>query len=393
MNNLRNIKIGRIQLFLLIVVWLLIFTLPLLFVENWDSNTWAHILKIWSEYAIVFIVFLINRFIFVPKLLFKNKRLLYLVSVILTVGALTFTLYVSDSQDAVSHRNLAQNPTGMPVREPRMTERPMNGRRQGDNVHPMPERGRPQAREMANHLPPPMNLSEEIIPPFANILIISILMLGFDTGLVFFSKWIHSEQNKLKIEKESIENKMAFLQNQISPHFFMNTLNNIHALVDISHDEAKEAIIRLSKMMSYMLYESQTEKISIKQELDFIHSYVDLMRLRFTDDIDITIDIATDIPQKTIAPLLTISFIENAFKHGISYEHPSYVHISYRFTDKVMTFAVSNSSYPKKSKDGHSGIGLDNARKRLALIYPNDHILDIELKDKNKFEVKLNIPL
>jgi LytS/YehU family sensor histidine kinase len=236
----------------------------------------------------------------------------------------------------------------------------------------------------------------EFIPPYANLLIMSILILGFDSGIIFFSKWMRAEQNKLKAEKESIENKMAFLQNQISPHFFMNTLNNIHALVDIDTGEAKEAIIKLSQMMDYMLYESQTAKISLKQEIEFINSYVDLMKLRFTDDVEVRVQMPDNIPMVKMPPLLTISFIENAFKYGVSYEAPSFIHINIEIDDDQtrLAFMVHNTIHSANEKKKNSGIGLQNARNRLDLIYGKNYQLTINNNENDHiFEVNLNIPL
>ena len=241
-------------------------------------------------------------------------------------------------------------------------------------------------------LPPPMEGAGYPVPPFANLLIMSVLLIGFDTGLVFSMKWMQSEQNRLKIEKESMENKMAFLQNQISPHFFMNTLNNIHALIDISSEEAQGAIIKLSEIMDYMLYESQTEKISLKKEMNFIKSYVELMKLRFTKDVDIILDIPEILPTVSIPPLLTISFLENAFKHGISYELPSFVHIKYEVVGSNLNFEISNSDHAKPEKSKNSGIGIKNSRHRLDLIYGNSYQLAINQSEQN-FAITLNIPL
>ncbi len=218
-------------------------------------------------------------------------------------------------------------------------------------------------------------------------------MIGFDAGLSFAGKWLQAEQNKIILEKENVENKMAFLQNQVSPHFFMNTLNNIHALVDINTEEAKEAIIRLSNMMAYMLYESQTDKISIQKEIDFVKSYVELMKLRFSEEVDINVEIPEKLPEIAIPPLLTISFIENAFKHGVSYEEPSFIHIKYVFKKDHLYFELKNSNHSKQEKNANSGIGLENARKRLALIYTTNYELNINQPDNKVFSVSLKLPL
>ena len=351
---------GRIQFILITLVWLLILTVPILFGEFKNGINWIHILKIWKEYSVVFVIFLINHFVLLPFLFFKGKRTYYALSISGLVVLLTAILYLSDGM-----HKIPQN-------------RPM-----------MP----PLHSESEHMLPPPRDGGRESIPAYANLFIISILLIGFDTGLVFSMKWMQAEQNKLKIEKENVENKMAFLQNQISPHFFMNTLNNIHALVDISSEEAKDAIIKLSEMMSYMLYDSQTEKIALKKELEFIKSYVDLMKLRFTKDVQIILDIPNDIPNVRIPPLLTISLIENAFKHGISYEESSFIHIKYQIDENNLLFKIENSNHAKSDKIKNAGIGIANTCNRLNLIYKDKHMLTINQLPVNIFSVTLNIPI
>jgi LytS/YehU family sensor histidine kinase len=196
------------------------------------------------------------------------------------------------------------------------------------------------------------------------------------------------------LEKENVKNLMAFLKNQVSPHFFMNTLNNIHALVDINVEQAKNAIIELSQLMGYMLYESQSDRVSLKKELEFVKSYVELMQLRFTDDVDIAIEIPADLPNVVVPPLLTVSFIENAFKFGVSYEHPSFVHIKYEFEDDKLVFVCQNSLHESKPKHANSGIGLENSRQRIELIYGDAHWLNIdEDTNNNIFTVSLKTPL
>lgn len=355
-------KIVNVQYLIVVFVWVLIFASPILFGENGYTIVWPHILKIWREYCLILFIFLLNHFILVPYLFFRGRRLLYFVSLIsivtLFIGGLYFVY-------------LYTQPTGI---NSALASIP-------------PPHGHGQI------VPPPTRGEAQFIPPYANLLVMVILILGFDTGLILSNKWIQSEQNKLLLEKESIANKMSFLQNQISPHFFMNTLNNIHALVDISVDEAKASIIKLSHLMDYMLYESQTERIFLHREIEFIESYVELMRLRFTDEVTINMHVPENMPKVSIPPLLTISFIENAFKFGISYEEPSYINMSFSFKDNQMCFEIENTIHIRKEIKSGSGIGLKNARNRLELIYPENHSLIVEQLPGNLFAVKLNIPI
>lgn len=173
----------------------------------------------------------------------------------------------------------------------------------------------------------------------------------------------------------------------------MNTLNNIHALIDIDTVEAKTAIIKLSKIMGYMLYDSRVPSTPLNKEIAFIESYVDLMRFRFSKEIEITFKVQKNMPEVSIPPLLTISFIENAFKYGISYDTLSYVRIYIKISNNHLIFNCENSKHEYQKKTAHSGIGLANAKNRLELIYGKKHQLFIDDSDKHSYKVHLNIPL
>jgi len=168
-------------------------------------------------------------------------------------------------------------------------------------------------------------------------------------------------------------------------------LNNIHSLIDVNTEEAKEAIIKLSKLMRHLLYDSEAEKIPIKNELDFISSYINLMKLRFSEKVNINLEIPNNVPQKSIPPLLFTSFVENAFKHGISYQKTSYIHIRFQFTDDSLIFILNNSLSDKKNIES-GGIGIDNSRKRLDILFGNNYQLDIE-ESQTEYHLTLNIPL
>ena len=366
----------NVQLVIVVCMWLLVILVPVLAGDFEDKTNWDLIFKMWKEHALVFVMFLVNRFLLLPKLLFKGKRLFYALALALVFLCGSYTLYLVSSSNFKHfkevRREIPQQGPPLEYREPPVFD--------GKSIMP------PLHHEKDGH--------RNFAFPFANILILSILILGFDTGLVFSQKWIISEKNKALLEKENIENKMAFLQNQISPHFFMNTLNNIHALVDIDTEEAKESIIKLSRMMGYMLYESKTEKIPLQKEMDFIKSYIELMKIRFTDTVEIILDVPDKLPAVNIPPLLTISYIENAFKHGISYNENCFIRISFSFDKGRMVFDIINKIYEPKGNVGNSGVGVENTKNRLDLIYGNNYKLEIgKLPDENLFAVNLNVPL
>lgn len=230
------------------------------------------------------------------------------------------------------------------------------------------------------------------LPPLVSFIVVSVLVIGFDTGLQISVRWAQSEQLRVQAEKENVENQLVFLRNQVSPHFFMNTLNNIHALIDINTAEAKESIIKLSRLMRHLLYDSEVELIPLKKEVEFIQNYVELMQLRYSDKVRIDLQIPGQLPDTTIPPLLYTSFVENAFKHGISYQESSYITISISYEAEKLVFDIKNSNPRLQREEESSGIGIENSRKRLDLLYGNRYSLDIK-DGKDEFSVNLTIPV
>jgi putative regulator of cell autolysis len=186
---------------------------------------------------------------------------------------------------------------------------------------------------------------------------------------------------------------MDYLKYQINPHFFMNTLNNIHALIDIDTESAKNAVIELSKMMRYVLYESGREIISLNRDIQFLKNYIELMRIRYTDAVNISVESPGNLPEQlSIPPLLLIVFVENAFKHGVSYNHPSFIRLKIEYADGQVTSTLTNSRHAAQSSKHPAGIGLENVRKRLELIYgAKNYSLEIREEEKT-YTVKLVIP-
>ena len=171
----------------------------------------------------------------------------------------------------------------------------------------------------------------------------------------------------------------------------MNTLNNIHALVDIDPEKAKDTILELSKMMRFVLYEGNKQGVSLSREVDFIRHYVTLMQLRYTDKVRIDINLPAEVPDRQIPPLVLVTFIENAFKHGISYQHDSFIEMTVAVEGESLNFTCRNSK-AEVSNEMKGGVGLSNVRKRLNLIYDKNYSLRIR-NDAEVYTVELNIPL
>ena len=222
---------------------------------------------------------------------------------------------------------------------------------------------------------------------------LGFFMTGLNMGIKLLYRSLRDEQQMEELKRQNLQAEMDYLRYQINPHFFMNTLNNIHALIDIDTEYAKSAVIELSKMMRYVLYESGSETISLKKDIQFIENYIELMRIRYDSSIDICLDYPATIPNKVaIPPLLLIVFVENAFKHGVSYNHASFIHIRIGYRDDAVTAVISNSRH-EKSRPGTTGIGLENVKKRLALIYQDNYTLSIDDSDPAVYTVKLIIPI
>ncbi|MFR9575580.1 MAG: histidine kinase [Rikenellaceae bacterium] len=242
-------------------------------------------------------------------------------------------------------------------------------------------------------MPPLPAPSMNAIPPTITVLIMSILVMALDLGLRIASTWVVTEQQQSEIDKQNALSQLQNLQSQVSPHFFMNTLNNIHALVDLDSARAKRTIIELSDLMSYLLYDcSNTDNILLQKELDFVENYINLMRLRFSSQVRINFSYDDDVPKVKIPPLLFLNFIENAFKYGVDYEQESIINIHFGFTNSHIEMKVLNSNHSEGATPRKHGLGISNTRRRLDLIYGSSYTLDISEKEAIYF-VNLKIPI
>ena len=191
-----------------------------------------------------------------------------------------------------------------------------------------------------------------------------------------------------------MEAELRALKSQVNPHFFFNTLNSLYALTLERSEKAPEMILRLSELMRYVIYESRDELVPIGKQLEFLKSYVFLEQLRSDESLEVRFDITGNHFEISIAPLIYLAFVENAFKHGISNREKSFIDISMNSDDGSISFWCANSI--PKSKAGetgenvHSGIGLENVTKRLNLLFPDRHEIKIN-KTSDEFEVLLQI--
>lgn len=210
---------------------------------------------------------------------------------------------------------------------------------------------------------------------------ISVLLMGSALGLRLSEELSKKDKQQKELEKQQLTSTLEMLRNQVSPHFFFNTLNNIYALTALDPKLSGEAILKLSRLMRYLLYESTGDQVLLSKEVSFLHDYIDLMRLRLSDNVDIETEFPSMPETYLVAPLLFIPFIENAFKHGVSYREHSFIRINLRADYEKVVFECENSVLKGFSeKDSVGGIGLENVKKRLELLFPKSHQLEIEDK-------------
>lgn len=182
--------------------------------------------------------------------------------------------------------------------------------------------------------------------------------------------WQQAEEKRLKAERARVVAELDSLRFQTNPHFLMNTLNNIYALTTFNTLQAQEAIQQLSAMLRHILYDNQEPAVSVESEVDFLKNYIELMKIRFSNDIDITFDTAIESDDMKIAPLILIPLVENAFKHGVSPTSPSFIRIVLKADSQRIEFQTENSCHQKdaQNRNGH-GVGLEQVRRRLELAY------------------------
>lgn len=209
---------------------------------------------------------------------------------------------------------------------------------------------------------------------FFSFFFFQVLIVICSTGMRYVVRWNEMELLKQEESRKNTEAELVWLKNQLNPHFLFNTLNNISSLVPLDADLAQESLGKLSDLLRYALYESNQKQVPLANEIEFMHNYIDLMRLRYSDAVDIRVDFPDSIPSLTVIPLLFISPIENAFKHGVNNRYPSFVHIGLTWDGTQIRFEIENSRHPKANFDRvGSGIGIENLRRRLELAYPGNH--------------------
>ena len=346
MNKLMMMKNKKVTLFSHLIVWFTLFSIPYVLSYGLEEEINRVISRFWIPLFFYAILFYINYFVLIDRFLFKNQTIKY----ILLNGVIIMVFLTIKSQI---------------------------------DTHLFIDIIRKSSR------------NTEVWPPFKMIIYVQMLSylapVLFSAAIKTTKRLIKTEAQRKEATNSKLESELQHLHYQLQPHFFFNSLNNIYSMVDISPEQAKKSIHSLSKLMRYMLYETNMDVLPLSKEIDFMKKYIDLMKLRVSDKTEVSYSFPEEETGIKIAPLLFISLIENAFKHGVSATKESYINISMTSNEKTVQFAIENDNFPKKTDDkSGSGIGLQNVEKRLQLLYPNKHSFNTRIVN-NRFLIDLKI--
>ena len=226
---------------------------------------------------------------------------------------------------------------------------------------------------------------------YSSFMMISLLINVMAIAFALSIRYMMRQQER---KQKEVEAELAWLKNQINPHFLFNTLNNISSLAQIDGEETQEAIMQLSDLLRYAMYETNKPKVRLEGEVEFMRNYIDLMKLRCNEMTTVSAQFSITEPQTEVAPLLFISLIENAFKHGMNSNAPASINISLMENGQCLTFVCNNTNNPKPTKDrSGSGIGLENTRRRLNLLYSGRYTWEQTITPENIYHVKISIRL
>ena len=352
--NRQHIRFRWNPVFIHILAWTIVFLFPLLFIERVESMRRIHdfsLMRFYIQPISIAIVFYINYLWLIDRVLFRKKPVQFILYNLLLIVVANVVIYL------VHHMLL---PNEFIPRHPGPGPRP----------------------------PRPVFVQWQDSITLA-------LMVGLSVAIKMTQKWIVTEKERQQLEQERTEAELKNLKNQLNPHFLFNTLNNIYSLIAISPDRAQSAVLELSKMLRYVLYENAQAYVPMEKELEFNHNYIELMRLRLARHVKVEVDMPRGLCRGyQIAPLLFITLIENAFKHGTSATEPSFVTIVMREPSPgVIECHIENSCFPKNENDkSGSGIGLKNLSRQLELLYPGKYTLHAE-SDTRVYRSSLTIDL
>lgn len=359
------------------LMWIALYLSPLMGIYMRMSGnphivfSWDEIINAWEFNTVWIVLFAIHNFLLAPLLIIKRRTWLYTALVVVLLVATMFTL------SAIRPSHSKKRPA--PQRYECCEHNCMNAEMMASKQQPPP---------MREGGPLMMFGPGEMVAFFGGL-----LLMGMNLGVKLYFRSQEATKAITQIEKHALERQLQYLKYQVNPHFFMNTLNNIHALVDIDPERAKTSIVELSKLMRYVLYEGNNKLTSLSREVQFLRNYVQLMSMRYTGNVSICLDVPEVLPDSMLPPLLLVIFVENAFKHGISYRTKSFVEINLQPHGDRLLFSCRNSRPEiKHDENMKGGVGLSNVRRRLDLLFPGNYTLDIK-EQEDTYTVYLDIPL
>ena len=320
------------QIALKLAVWGVLLTWPFIFTDSNDGVSWIK----YSQYLFALMTFvaiyLVNYHFFINRFLAKKKILKYVTVNLVFCSVLMFIAY-KFGQIFPEHR---------PFKPP----------------------------HEVNIEPPNITMFRLI----SSGLLVSTFVCAISVSSKMTSSWYAADEQRKELERSRSEAELQNLKSQLNPHFLFNTLNNIYSMIAFSPEGAQSAVHELSRLLRYVLYESSVPSVPVGKELDFVHNYVELMRIRLPKHVEMRTGISASYPDAHVAPLLFIALVENAFKHGVSAEQPSFISVNIAAGETDVQCEISNSLFPKDEGDkSGSGIGIANLRKRLDLLYDNQY--------------------
>ena len=334
-----------------ILCWGIVIFLPLLFYrpnDTWDMRL-THFIRSMGASLCYMLVFYINYLWLIPKMLFAHKRKMFFIT---NVAIITIAIGCTFGWWSLM-----------------------------SNIFDItPVRGR--------------GMRPPIYSLIFQSLLMFILVVGLSVAVRMSQRWQHLEEARKEAERQRTEAELSNLRNQLNPHFLLNTLNNIYALIAFDQTKAQTAVEELSKLLRHVLYGNQLNFVPLYKEVAFMNNYIELMKIRVTQNVKVetNINIAPD-DATPVAPLIFISLIENAFKHGISPSGAGEITVNMSNTDDCITCEIENTNFPKRDNDkSGSGIGLEQVSKRLELLYPGRHKWEKGTRDNDtKYYSKITI--
>lgn len=344
-------KTYALDIMINIIVLLIVFILPEVIFNTAMEQRHRHPqhIAVYIHALTYLFIFYLNYFVLIDKMLFRKKVLIYITTAILLSAVMVIIT-------PILHQFAA------PYRPQQSTEQELK--------------------------PEKIFIISMMLRDFAMMILTTGLSVALKMGL----RWNKIEAQNKQIKSEQKEMELENLKSQLNPHFLFNTLNNIYALIAINQDKAQDAVHRLSKMLRYMLYADKKE-VALEEELQFLRNFIELMKLRLNSSNRLTVHFPENGTEGlTIAPLLLITLVENAFKHGISGSKPSEIKINVTINGHIITLYVENSLFPKPDDKTSSGIGITNMQRRLALLYPGSYNFRHD-NTGNKYTAILSIDL